>query len=70
LLQKFDISNSDLEKLSEVKFNALLEKHFKEYIENVRKSDITNQGFIDLNIANRILIEIKLSRELKKNFTM
>ena len=68
VLQKFDIKEKELEKLSEVKLNKLLEDHFKKYFESVRKGDTTNQGLIDLNIGNKkFVIELKLARELKKS---
>ena len=68
VLQKFDIKEEELEKLSEVKLNKLLEDHFKKYFESVRKGDTTNQGLIDLNIGNKkFVIELKLARELKKS---
>ena len=68
VLQKFEIKEKELNELSEVKLNKLLEDHFKKYFENVRKGDTTNQGIVDLNIGNnKFVIELKLARELKKS---
>ena len=55
--------------LAEVPLNKVLETYFKEHFESVKKSDTSNKGLIDLAIgngANKIAIELKLSKKLKQ----
>jgi hypothetical protein len=68
VLMDFKYDNKMLE-LAEVPLNKVLETYFKEHFESVKKSDASNKGLIDLSIgngANKIAIELKLSRKLKQ----
>lgn len=68
VLHDFEFNDEIYKKNSETKLNSLLEKHFKTYFENIKKSSTSNKGLIDLVIGenNDFGIEMKLARELKK----
>ena len=68
VLHNFEFNDVIYNKNSETKLNTLLEKYFKKFFENVKKSSNSNKGLIDLVIGenNDFGIEMKLARELKK----
>ena len=64
VLQEFKIKNVD--KLTEVKVNKLLEEHFRKYFENAHKSKGGADSLYDLVIGdNDFVIEIKMAKALK-----
>lgn len=66
VLNHFTISSQELEKISELQLNKILEEHFKNYFQNVKKGGISDKGLIDLIIGDLVYgIELKLARELK-----
>ena len=69
ILNDFTFNLNIYTKNNEVKINNLLEKHFRKYFLNVRRSSLSNKGLIDLVIGedNNFGIEIKLARELLKS---
>ena len=67
VLKDFNIKSKDLERISELDLNKLLETHFKKYFENIKKGGTSDKGIIDLILGDlKYGIELKLARELKK----
>jgi hypothetical protein len=66
VLKHFTISAQELAKISELQLNKILEEHFKNYFQNVKKGGASDKGLIDLIIGDLVYgIELKLARELK-----
>ncbi|MDD5571833.1 MAG: hypothetical protein PHD97_11855 [Bacteroidales bacterium] len=66
VINLFNISKSELDKMKELDLNKLLEDHFKLYFATVKKGGTSNKGLIDLILGDNVFgIELKLARELK-----
>lgn len=67
VMHKFDFTERQYSRLTEVELNKELELHFKKYFETVKKGGRSNQGDIDLILGSghNYGIELKLAKAVK-----